>query len=274
MTGYKYIDESGQHLHTFDGRPLIGTSSVADVLAKPLTWWASGLAVKEFGVVNPKVLTLIKNKKASQAELADHVAGVSTKFEIIKKMSLDDFLVLVDRAYRAHATTLKDKASEGTDLHASLEEFVKNEMTGDVKIIEHYNRRIHPFIEWARVNVKRYLWSEMYCFSKIHGMGGISDLGVELNDSKIAVVDFKSSKEAYLSQFWQCAGYSLQIEENGGYDRDGNKVFEFAPGEKVQQLIVVPFGMDAVYPQVNIDIDGGKEAFLAELLLYKKLLRD
>jgi hypothetical protein len=49
---------------------------------------------------------------------------------------------------------------------------------------------------------------------------------VELNDGTIAVIDFKSSKDAYPEQFWQCAGYDILVSENGGYTAEGEKLFD------------------------------------------------
>src|SRR3954465_10965157 len=66
--GYRFIDEKGEHLHLLNGQPLVGTSQIGNVLAKPLAWYGSGKAVEVFGCPNPKVLTKIKNKKATLAE--------------------------------------------------------------------------------------------------------------------------------------------------------------------------------------------------------------
>lgn len=273
MNRYKYLDEKGQHLHTLDGRPLYGTSSVSEVLAKPLTWWASGLAVKEFGCSDPKVLTKIKNKKAQPEEVKNHYDGLTKMLLLIQKMDVEDYAKLVDKAYRAHTMTLKEKAQEGVDLHAECERFIRDEMAGLNKAHTEYHERIKPLIDWSRNNVAKHLWSEGNCYSEKHWIGGISDWGVELKDGRVAIVDFKSSKEAYLSQFWQCCGYAIQIEENGVFDRDGNQIYSL-DGRKIDVVIVLPFGMENPYPQMNVDVQGGKEAFLAELLLYKKLPRD
>lgn len=272
MSRYKYTDEKGEHLHTLDGRPLIGTSSASDVLAKPLTWWASGLAVKEFGCPDPKVLTKMKNKKASQEELDAFYKSAESMLTIIRGMDVKEYMKLIDRAYRAHQTTLKDKAEEGTDLHAELERFVKDEMAGEKRLPEAYHPRILPFIEWARKNIARYLWSELNCFSETHWIGGISDLGFEDVNGKTGIMDFKSSKEAYLSQFWQCGGYAIQITENGGYTPDGEQIFP--PGTKFDYFAVLPFGMERPEPQFNVDVAGCQINFLHELALYKALPHD
>ena len=186
-TLYKYIDEKGEHLHTFNGVPLIGTSSVASVLAKPLTWWASGLAVMELGIPDSKVITKIKNKTATQEEIDACMASVEERLEEIKAMSPKEFYKLLDKAYRAHSTTLKDKAEEGTDLHAELEKFVKWHMSekkdndfGQIDAVI-FEARIRPFIDWTFQNVKRFLWSEAHCYSEKMWTGGISDVGAGLS---------------------------------------------------------------------------------------------
>lgn len=268
----RYRFDAENHLHLLDEKPLTGTSSVADVIAKPLTWWASGLAVKEFGCPDPKVLTLIKNRKATKEQIQELKNSATEFLGELKKMEADVYLKLIDRAYRAHSLTLKEKASEGTDLHAELERFVKNEMAGNQLMTEAYHERIHPFINWARKNVKKYLWSEIHCYSEKHWLGGISDLGIIDKDGKTAVIDFKSSKDAYMSQFWQCAGYGIQLQENGGFDPDGNQIME--PLQKIDYYAVVPFGAEDPTPRINVDVAGGQEAFLAEVLLYKKMPRN
>lgn len=280
MNRYKYVDEKKEHLHTLDGTPLYGTSSVSSVLAKPLTWWASGLAVACFGVTDGKVLTKIKNKKATVEEKTEMFESLASQHDEIKGMTTEEYFKLCDQAYRAHTTVLKSKAAEGTDLHAELERFIKSEMEDQkqgIKVgadISLFNERIHPLIKWSRENVKEHLWSEGNCYSEKNWTGGISDWGIRDKAGKIAIVDFKSSKEAYLSQFWQCCGYAIQVEENGIFDKDGNQTFKLEQGQKIDYVVVVPFGMERPFPQINVDMEGGKEAFLAELLLYKKLPRD
>ena len=39
--GYRFHNENDKHLHTLNGKPLLGTSTVVGVLAKPLTWRVS-----------------------------------------------------------------------------------------------------------------------------------------------------------------------------------------------------------------------------------------
>lgn len=274
-TGYRFLDEGKQHLHTLHGRPLIGTSSVSSVLAKPLTWWASGLAVGILGWVHKGDKVKGWVKKELRLEKAEEMR------EKIEYMSSSDYLDLLDEAYSAHSKKLTSSAKTGTDLHLELERFVKDHMAGlrfpteylnlpeNITGTNRYDNRIQPFIKWTMLNVKRFLWSELHCYSEKMWVGGISDTGYEKNDGTYGIMDFKSSKEAYLGQFWQCAGYHLQIEENGGFDAKGNRVFELV--KPITEYAIFPFGMENPTPQFNVDIAGCQEAFKAELLLYRKL---
>lgn len=264
---YKF--DKVRHYHSFDGQPLIGTSGVMSVIAKPLTWWASGLAVKELGCPDPKVLTLIKNKKATEKQIEEFETEAATMLATISQMTVEEYMSLIDRAYRAHTTTLKEKASEGTDLHAELERYVKDQIEGITIPIKKYHPRIQPFIDWYQLNVKEPLWSEIHCYSTKHCLGGISDFGFIDKQGRIAIMDFKSSKEAYQTQFWQCAGYDIQISENGGFTSSGDQMFTLpAP---ISYYAVFPFGSENPAPVLEFDIQGCRTAFLACLFLYRKL---
>ncbi len=267
MNRYRYFNEAGQHLHTLNDLPLIGTSRVVSILAKPLTWWASGLAVQTFGCPDPKVLTKIKNKKATIAERDKHVSSLRLAHTIIKGMSDEAYAALIDKAYRAHATTLKTTAVSGTDLHAECERYVKDQMRDHYLGV--YDPKIRPFIDWSSENVKRFLWSEGHCFSEKHWLGGISDAGYEKHDGTFGIIDFKSSKEAYIEQFAQCAGYDIQISENNVVDADGNLIYQLE--KTISEYCIFPFGGEKPHAYFNVDVKGMREMFLAELLIYGKL---
>ena len=248
---YKYYDnEEKKHYHEFDGKPLLGASTITKVFPKVLTYWASGLACEKFGWSNPKKVfgeERIKRAKKKQDE--------------IKNMSVEDYLKLGDEAYKAHAQVLKDSAESGTDLHTILETFVK---TGEVK-----DDNILPFVTWYKENVKRNLWSEAHCFSKELWSGGISDLGVELNTGDYVIIDFKSAKDVYYSQFVQCAIYGIMIEENGLYDADGKKIGEL--DKPIKGVAIVPFGAKVVEPKFNWDMEELKQSAKLATNLYKIL---
>ena len=235
-----------------DGKPLIGTTTALNIISKPLTWWASGKALEQLGWTNPK---LVKKEEGIK------IAGKARKNFFINNVEYYDWL---QECYRAHNTTKTDAAKDGVDLHAELEKFVKSEMDGTrYEPIE----KIIPFVLWSRNNVKRWVWSEGYCYSEILWVGGISDAGAEMNNGKLAVFDFKSSKDAYFSQFVQDGGYSLQIEENGVLDPTGNLMW--TPPKPFEELYVVPFGAEDSTPRPHYDVQGRKRSFMNAVELYK-----
>lgn len=289
---YKYLDEGKQHLHTLDGQPLYGTSTVLKVIAKPLTYWASGLAVEKLGwiKIQDKLHNISDEVKARVSELGlefkkgSYSGVVAIPKEIRKEFALKgwnkvvglssgEYLDLLDEAYKAHATKLDESADAGTTMHENLESFVKNTMlcyaSGMKDTTEYTHEAVKIFQEWAKKYVKRFLASEMHVYSEKYWLGGIFDCLYEKHDGTVGIMDFKSSKDAYLSQFWQCGGYDIQLSENGGYDKDGNKVFEL--DKLVTEYAVFPFGMAKPEPQFYFDMAGAKEAYLSALVLYKKM---
>jgi hypothetical protein len=261
MNRYKYIDENGQHLHTLGGKPLFGTSSITGVLNKPgLVWWSSGKALELLG------WTPTKDDKAKRG-----IASIA-KLGLIKKMKSDEYLKLLDKCYRNHKDSLDKSADKGIDLHAELERFIKDAMSE--KQMGVYNDRITPFIEWSAKNVKRFLWSEAYCYSERLWTGGICDAGALMNDGTIALIDFKSSREAYLAHFLQCAGYSLALEESGILDKDGNDVEGIDlidwQNNPITKYIIFPFGAKELTPWENkLPIEEYKKGFESATDLYK-----
>jgi len=266
----RYRFDAENHVHLLDGRPLVGTSRVGSVLAKPLTWWASGLAVQTFGCPDPKVLTKIKNRKATKEEIETHRNGLSQFLTTLREFTPEQYEVLIDKAYRAHQTTLKDKAATGTDIHAECERYIKARIAGSGDSATDYSPQIMPFVKWSYENTKRWLWSEGHCYSEKHWIGGICDAGYEKLDGTFGILDFKSTKEAYVPQFWQCAGYDIQISENGVLDKDGNEIIRFCPWN-ASEYCIFAFGGETPKPYFFSDPKGAKEAFLATLLIYNKL---
>src|SRR3990167_10954592 len=247
----KYKFDSEQHLHELDNgsgfKALTGTSSIGNVLAKPLTWWAAGLAVEKFGWMNPK-----KNSPESVK------TALQEGWERVKGLDLKVYGNLLPEEYYAHSEKLKDTAKTGTDLHAELEHFVKATM-GLKPMRADYDKKIQPFIDWTEKNIKRFIASEAHCFDEELWVGGITDCVAELNDEKLAVIDFKSAKEAYTNHFIQAGGYAIQIDANGLFSEDGehNKKLD----KPIEALIIVPFGAKEIVPQIKYNIEDYKTGF-------------
>ena len=271
---YKYHDEKEEHLHELDGKPLIGTSTVVGVIAKPLTWWASGLAVAELGWIkkidtreHPTEDQIFKN-------LEDREKASALAKDKIAHMSYEDFQKLLDSAYAAHSKSLKKSAGKGTDMHQLLEDYIKVCISVNEGAPMGSNGNggdpVDIFSTWALKNVKRFILSEGHCYSEKLWVGGITDCVAQLLNGNFVIIDFKSSKEAYLSQFIQVAGYDIEITENGLFDADGNSI-EFILGTRISAYIIFPFGADKVFPQVKTNVKELRQAFEAAVVLHKTI---
>ena len=249
----RYHFDEPKHVHSLDGKPLDGTSSVCGIVYKPLSWWASGKAVEIFGWVHKRE-RIQTRLEASNAVLKK-----------IKKMGDREYLDLIDKAYGNHNVFLDTSAQKGTDLHAELETWAKGQMTGKKK--EPINQ-ILRFVNWCRENVDEFLWTELHVYSEKNWTGGICDLGVLMKDGRIGLIDHKSSKETYYTHFLQDGGYVLQVEENkGGFDKDGNRIFELE--KPIDFIGVVPYGGDDNTPVIKDNVKDFKDEFKSALKLYR-----
>jgi hypothetical protein len=259
--GYRF--DSEHHLHTLDGIPLMGTSTVVGVISKPLSWWASGLAVKEFG------WTPVNSKDKKKIPTEQRLPAAAARFAEIKQLSDEEYLKLLDKAYRAHHENLDKTAEVGTDRHEQLEKYVRN-------VLEYFDGEpvevddtpaVSLFSKWASEHVSRFLISESHCYSRRLWTGGIVDLLFLDKHNKLVIMDFKSSRQAYLSQFFQIAGYDIAIQENGVFDSDGNLIYECE--QPIDYYAVLPFGMTNPEPQFYHAVDVAKKAFEASVVLHK-----
>jgi len=204
QAGYEFHDSKGEHLHTLNGKPLIGTSTVLSIVAKPLTWWASGEAVKTLGwtpkteYVNGKPRSLPKEPRIKAA----YEAYVS--FQGVPDAEIGEtWLTKLDSAYSAHTRALTKAAGKGVDLHAKLEKYVKYCLEkGEGKPIMVKSELIQDFINWSTEHVEKFLASEVHTYSEKYWLGGILDTIAVLKTGQHCIIDFKSSREAYPNQFW------------------------------------------------------------------------
>ena len=255
---YKYFDEKKQHLHTLDGKPLIGTSTVTKIIAKTLTWWASGMALTQLGWTNPKLV-----KKEDGIE----IAAKARKNFFINNEEYYDWL---QECYRAHDMRKKDAGKTGVDMHEMLEIYVRSCIDTNKGIPLAHNvdesKAVSSFTEWSMANVDTFLFAEGHCYSERLWVGGIADAGAKMKDGNIAIFDFKSAKAAYYDHFIQAAGYALQIAENGVFDKDGNQILGKM---EAQTLYIVPFGSEDTTPRPHFDVQGRMQDFEAAVRLYK-----
>ena len=254
QTSYKYIDEEDQHLHTLDGSPLFGTSTVVGIIAKPLTWWASGMAVGTLGWLN-----------STKAKKEERLKSAEESLEKIKSLSTHEYLTLLDKAYRAFNEKKESAAVQGTDMHSELENYAKSLRDGKEPEITDKNA---SFALWARNNIKSVLASEIHVYSREFWLGGIVDIVYEDLKGDLYIGDFKSSKEAYFSQFVQTALYGLQLTENkGGFDKEGNQILKLE--KPIKGYAIFPFGSDFKEPTIRYTDEQWKQAAVGACALYK-----
>jgi hypothetical protein len=265
------LDAKGkpQHLHQIseDGKlwkNLTGTSSIVDVLAKVLTWWASGKAVETLGWTYPKIKD-DDGKIIGEIPQEERLKASEPIRQKILEESPEQYLQRLDDAYKAHSVQLDKTAKAGTDLHAELERFVKHEMGKNKE--NGFDPKIQPFIDWSKENVKKFIASEVHTYSERLWVGGVVDAVAELKDGNFAIIDFKSAKEVYPSHIIQTAGYSIELEETGMFSKDGKSHKKF--DNKITSLIVVPFGSKVFKPQTRNNVDEWKQGFEWARGLYK-----
>src|SRR3990167_2236106 len=88
-----YTFDRKNHIHLLDGVPMIGTTSVLSIISKGgLVYWASGMACETMGWSNAKKYSPIE-RKLKAMPIHDKIRGMDT----------DEYLKLLDKAYKAHA---------------------------------------------------------------------------------------------------------------------------------------------------------------------------
>lgn len=227
MNRYRFSKDP--HAHYLDDKPLLGTTSITGVINKELSFWAAGMAVGELGWMNPKryedgSYINKKDKEKLQDRMNECLVKAGAKLTEIKMMDIKDYFNLLAVAYKAHDQKKKSRAVEGTDLHDSAEEWIKSQITGIPMLLP--DPKLAPFIEWAKTNVKRFLFSEVCCFSEKLWVGGKTDWGYESMEGRNVLSDLKSRPKVYFSDFAQLGGYGLQILENGVFDDEGRLLFK------------------------------------------------
>lgn len=196
----KYQFNHDQHIHTLDEKPLMGTTTlIKEILPPPLQWWASGKALEMLGWAKDKSEGLEKS-----AEFLNSAEPIMATPE--------SWYSFLQECYKNHSVFTKQRAVEGTDTHAEIENAIK---TGTLDQT--------PLKDWAKG--KEFIHSEVHVFSEEHWLGGVVDM-VYKENGEYFIGDLKTSKDIYPSAFIQLGLYDLQQSENGFYNANGEKVGE------------------------------------------------
>lgn len=174
-----------KHLYMLDGKPLTGTTTVLQVVAKPmLIQWAANQAVEY--IISHK---LVGGKETAVIPLS-----------------------VLEEARTAHRKKKEAAGDWGTTLHKHIENYVKD---GTMPILDGAMKEAFGhFMVWAAD--KKFLDSELRIYSKEMFVGGTCDLVVEI-DGKPWLVDVKTSSGIYPEHFWQMASYDICVKEMNLY---------------------------------------------------------
>lgn len=247
---YKFLDEKGAHVHTLDGQPLYGTSTVVKEVMPPfLAKWGASCA---------------KDYVKDHSDFIPETPDGEVRHYLVTPECLDE-------SVGAWSKVRKDAATKGTDMHKELEDYVQHcieKFEGTPQVGEGITGIVGRFAEWANANVYAFLWSEIHCYSKELWCGGIVDCIAKLRTGETAIIDFKSSKEVYFNHLLQTAGYATQVDENGLFTDNGMAVGRISP---INALIVVPFGASKLNPVKITNVIDFKEAFKSAVAIYKLL---
>ena len=251
----KYSFDKVNHIHFLNGRPLMGTTTILKVLSKPLTWWASALAVQKFGWLDPKKHTEEERREAAIKER-----------DAIASLSIEDYSKFLDGAYRAHSDELKKAADKGTDLHGTVKDYIKSQLeeTSFIKIGD----VLDTFIAWRKENIKKFLFAETHCYSSRLWIGGIADFGYLDREGRFILADIKSSAEIYFDHVAQLGGYQIQIEENGPHDEFGKSI-KLKTKKQIEGHAIFTFRGGFIKPSISYQVERNKNLFEKVLSVYK-----
>ena len=223
------FDEAG-HVHTLNGKPLIGVTTVLGVIAKPaLIQWSANMAVDY---------------------VRDHI--VENGLNIY---GTDRFEEMLGEA-RFSSRTKKETAGEwGTTLHKAVENWIKD---GDYpeNLDDMAMRCFCQFMIWANKEGVKFIESEKHIWNKNLWIGGICDLVIEIKGKKY-IADIKTSSGIYNEAFFQMGAYDLCFKEMGeGKDIAGYIVINLTKKGKMEMKMAT-------------DMEMNQNAFLSALSLYK-----
>lgn len=202
-----YRFDKNRHLHSFNGVPLHGVTTVLGVISKPaLIPWASGQAVEH----------------------------VRSNWKVNKPYSKKERDEILEQAKGAHARKKDNGADVGTRTHEAVELYTRSGQDydgGDEQISPMFAR----FKEWAEGVGAKFIESEKNVWSEELWIGGILDFIVEI-DGKKYIGDLKTSSAIYKEHFLQAAAYELCLEEMGYDNIDGYIIVCIDKSGKLQTM--------------------------------------
>jgi hypothetical protein len=241
------FSEAG-HVHKLDGHRLTGVTTILGILDKPyLLPWAANMTAKYIQENSNKI---------------EH-DGDLLFYEVSSQ--------ILEEAKKAYITT-RDKAGvKGKDVHAIIEEIIKDVIENSGGVIRsgrNNNKQVQKFIDWAIENKVKFLASEKLVHSKELFIGGICDFICEI-DGKRFIGDVKTGKMIDPTYFWQTSAYDYCLNEMGEGTAGSYVIVRLGKDEVDKDGNVIREGSFEV--GVNHSYDDNVEGFKALLTVYRKI---
>lgn len=221
-----------KHLYTVNDKKVDGTTGVLGVINKPaLIGWAVNMAVAYFQKI-------IK-------------AGIS--YDEIQLKAMSDGMKSCHRIKRDEAGDI------GKLVHNWIEDYIKGNKP-KMLVNEKAKKCIEKFLEWEKKSKIEFIHSEKIVYSKKYKYAGTLDF-IGKKGGKIVLGDFKTSSGIWNEMWFQTSGYQQAYLE------------EF-PKEKISHQIIVRLGKDGSFEVKESkpeDYEGNRDAFLAALILHRRL---
>ena len=131
---------------------------------------------------------------------------------------------IILRATTIHRKKKLEAADTGTLIHKWINLYIegkKPKIPDDEKV----KNGVLAFMKWIDENKIKFLKSEEYIYSKKHDYAGILDIEAKIN-SKLAIIDIKSSSGVYNEMRYQVAGYRGAKEEMTGKEYDESWIIQ------------------------------------------------
>lgn len=270
--GYAFDEKN--HLHTLNGKPLTGVTTVLSVIAKPaLIQWAANMACDYM---------FERIKETSEIIDGDYI-----------KLYGDQLAGIIENARKAHKKKKESAGTHGTEVHSEIENIINEAIKGDGTIqnwkgsyvIDNKAKGIIQFITWAQLNKVKFLASEKHVYSKSMWVGGICDIVCEI-DGKRFVGDIKTSSAIYPEHFIQASAYAEMLTDMGETPKEclsgcgcANETSYHEGAQCNFQSVnfdgVVIINLDkkgGFDVKFNYDLEGNLNCFKAALTLYRHLI--
>lgn len=232
MTETNFTFDENKHAYTLDGTPLIGTTTVLSLLAKPaLIQWSANEAVKY----------ILEHASDEEPENGESIVSVKVKY--------------LEEAKTAH----RRKKEGAGDIGSQVHKWIENHIAGtkqDFPTDPQMAKMIQAFLDWEAQVKPRWIASEMRVYATSTWTAGTLDFIAEIN-GKVFIGDFKTSTGIYDEAFWQMSAYQYMLQE-------------MQPDYKIDGHIVVNIRKDGkLETKESYAYDTNIKGFLGLLMAYK-----